>query len=140
MFQIDDNFLASVGYNVDTLSEDKKQQYITEMTEELNQRASERLVRELSEEQAEDMNRMQDSPERARAWLEEFHSDYQSRGDYQQLLAHAPSEDEAVVYYASSLWMNHAVPNYGELLQDEMNAYHAQLVKMRQAASAASDR
>ena len=64
MFQIDDNFLTSVGYDVANLSDEKKQQYIDEFTAEVNERVSERLVSELDDQQIDEFNDIQESPER----------------------------------------------------------------------------
>ena len=52
MFNVDDNLLAAAGYDVEKLSEEKKEQYRREMTDELNRRASEQLLARLSKEEA----------------------------------------------------------------------------------------
>ena len=135
MFQIDDNFLASVGYDVAALSEEQKQKYIDEMTEEINERATERLVSELDDQQVDEFEGIQENPGRARQWLHEFHHGYQSRQDYLEVSGGAEDEDDAVTFYATMLWMNDAVPQYGELMQQEMNEYHDELLKMRQQAN-----
>ena len=135
MFQIDDQFLASIGYDIDKLSDEQKQKYINELTNELNARATERLVSELNEHQVDELNDIQENADRAYRWLDEFHSDYRQRDEFKQLVAVSPNERDAVVFYAASLWMQDAVPRYGELMQQEMNEYHRQLVAMRQAAN-----
>ncbi|MCA9336035.1 hypothetical protein KC967_03990 [Candidatus Saccharibacteria bacterium] len=136
MFQIDDNFLASAGYNVASLSEAQKQQYIDEFTAEANERISERLVSELDDQQIEEFNEIQENPERAKNWLNEFHAGYHDKEEYRQILEGTGSEDDAATFYAAALWMNDAVPRYGELIQEELDNYLAQLVKMREAADA----
>lgn len=137
MFRIDDDFLTSVGYDVASLSEAQKQQYIDELTAEANERISERLVSELDDKQVDEFNDIQDNIERARRWLDEFHHDYREKEEYQQVLEGTGNENDAVTFYAAALWMNDAVPKYGELIQEELDKYHDQLVKMRQAANAA---
>lgn len=138
MFQIDDNFLTSVGYDVANLSDAKRQQYIDEFTAEVNERVSERLVSELDDQQIDEFNDIQESPERAKGWLDEFHAGYQANAEYQQIRDNVDNEGDADTFYAAALWMNDAVPRYGELIQEELNNYQAQLVKMRQAANDAT--
>ncbi len=135
MFQIDDNFLTSVGYDVAQLSGEKKAQYIEEITNEVNERVSERLVSELDDRQIDIFNSLQEEPDRARAWLDEFHWGYQDHEMYKTLLDTAGNSDDAATFYATALWMNDAVPQYGALIQEELDAYQAELVKMRQAAN-----
>lgn len=134
MFTIDDNFLASVGYDVTGLSEEKKQQYIAEMTEELNARISDRFLNEIDNEQVDEMHEIQENPDRARSWLAEFHSDYRDRDEFKQVVQVVP-EDEAVTFYAVALWMRYAVPGYGEIVQQELEAYHAELVDLRKSVN-----
>ena len=48
MFNVDDDLLSTVGYNVSLLSEEKKQQYKLDIIKELNKRASEQILARLS--------------------------------------------------------------------------------------------
>ena len=61
MFNIDDNFLASIGYDVALLTPEQRAQYQAEILEEVNTRLSERLALELTEEQVMDMESIQNS-------------------------------------------------------------------------------
>lgn len=135
MFQIDDDFLTSVGYDVASLSEAQKAEYIEQITNEVNERVSSRLVSELSDEQIEEFNNIQENADRARRWLDEFHADYEERKEYRQILANGASEDEAVTFYAVAFWFRDAVPGYGELIQEELDDYQARLIAMRNAAN-----
>ena len=81
MFNIDDNLLAAIGYNVATLSEEKKNQYRREISEELNQRASAEVLVRLSKQEALEFEDVNSNPDRTRRWLAEFHGDYASRQD-----------------------------------------------------------
>lgn len=135
MFEIDDDFLTSVGYDVASLSDERKQQYIDEMTQELNDRISDRLMQEMSDEQVEEFSDIQENHDRAVRWLNEFHADYKTREDYQTVRDGIGDDIEAESFYATALWMRDAVPNYGGLIQEEMAAYRAELAKMRQIAN-----
>ncbi len=128
MFDIDDDFLTSIGYDVSVLTPEQRQQYSGEIQEEMNQRLSERLAMELTEEQAADMQTIQDSHERAEQWLYEFHSDFASRDDYQSLVQ-ALGELDAKQFYATALWMQDAVPGYGVIAQELLNEYQAELIE-----------
>lgn len=137
MFQIDDNFLTSVGYNVAMLSDEQKQRYIDEMTRELNGRISDRFMQELSDEQVAEFSDIQENHERALRWLNEFHADYKTRDDYRAVRDGIGDDTEAESFYATALWMRDAIPNYGGLIQEEMTSYQAELIKMREIADAA---
>ena len=102
----------------------------------MNTRLSERLAVELTEEQALDMQSIQDSAERAEQWLYEFHSDFASTDDYKSLVE-ALGEPEAKVFYATALWMQDAVPGYGAIAQELLNEYQAELVEKRKLVDAA---
>lgn len=128
MFQIDDAFLASIGYDVSLLTDEQRAQYKNEILEEVNTRLSERLASELTEEQVLDMESIQDSAERAEQWLYEFHSDFAEVADY-QVLVEALGEPEAKIFYATALWMQDAVPDYGVIAQQVLNDYHAELIE-----------
>lgn len=137
MFDISDEFLASVGYDVETLSDERKQRYRQEINQELVERSIVEIVKELDEQQIEEMNDIQENPERARRWLDEFHGDYREREDYKRLLEGANNEDEAISFYAVALWMGYAVPGYGKLMQEQMQLYHDELVEQRASINAA---
>ena len=126
MFNIDDNLLAAIGYNVATLSEEKKNQYRREISEELNQRASAEAL------EFEDVN---SNPDRTRRWLAEFHGDYASRQDYQAIRELFETDEDAMSFYASALWMRYAVPDYGKIMQEVMNEYVEELADMRRAVN-----
>lgn len=131
MFDINDDFLVSVGYDLALLSDEQIAQYKKEMTEEMTARLSERFARELSEEQVGEFEEIQTSTERAQRWLEEFHAGYEEREEYKNTADNADDRDEAARFYASMLWLNDAVPKFGELVQEEIDAYQAELVEKR---------
>ena len=138
MFQIDDAFLESVGFDVAHLDDAKKQQYIDQFTTEVNDRVSDRLVSELDDQQIEEFNDIQNNRDRTHRWLAEFHADYRDTDEYQALRENVGDDDDAAQMYATALWMNDAVPQYGELIQEELSAYHDELLRIRQAANAAA--
>lgn len=136
MFEIDDNFLASVGYDLAVLSEEQKAQYKRELTEELNTRLIDRFAPELSEEQVSELEGIQDNIERANGWLNEFHPNYSEMSGFKEM-AEAGDRDDAVKFAASTLWMNDAVPSFGELISEELQKYHDELVEKRQMVNKA---
>ena len=136
MFNIDDELLKKIGYNVATLTEEQKDKYKEELTEGVNQRAAELIVPHLSEEQIEEFSDVQGNPDRTRRWLAEFHGDFASREDYQQVRQMSDSDEEAMSFYASALWLRYAVPNYGELMQQALDEYADELIDMRNQVNA----
>lgn len=136
MFNVDDNFLASVGYDVSALTSEQKAQYVTEITTELKARLADRLVSEIDEEQAADFATLQGNDERVQAWLQEFHPNYASDTNYMMAEA-ALGEVDGREFYATTMWTQDAVPGYVELAQEIINNYQAELVQRRQMANAA---
>lgn len=136
MFIIDNNFLSSIGYDTATLAAEKRQQIIDGLTEEMNVRLTERFFNEVDDAQAEEMSEIQENPDRARRWLNEFHSDYRAREDFKQV-ASVNTEDDAVTFYATALWLGDAIPMYGEVIQEELNKYQQELVGKRKMVNQA---
>lgn len=137
MFDIDDNFLTSIGYNLDLLTDDQKSQYKAELAEELQARVSERLVSGLDESQVEDFESIQDSAERANQWLHEFHAEFEDADDYKALVQ-VLGELDAQIFYAGGLWLRHAVPGYGQLVQEMLDEYQNELIEKRRMADQAA--
>jgi hypothetical protein len=139
MFEITDEFLQHVGYDTTNMSLIEKDRLKAEFTAEFNGRMSDRIVDELTEEQAEEFLDIQNNQERARRWLDEFHSDYRDRDEFKKLASVADNEDEAATFYAVALWLRDAVPKYGELIQQELIDYADELAELRKAAYDAID-
>lgn len=136
MFDIDDDFLQSIGYNVTALADEQKAQYKQELTEELQARLSERVGSELEESQVDDFESIQNSTERAEQWLHEFHADFHEAQDYKTLVD-ALGDTDAKVFYASALWMWDAVPDYGLIVREEFDKYQNELVEKRKMVNQA---
>ena len=92
------------------------------------------MERSVNDEQVAEFNNVQENHDRAVRWLNEFHADYRERDDYRSIREGTGNAEDAESFYATALWMRDAIPNYGGLIQDEMNEYQAELVKMRQIA------
>ena len=131
MFEIDDEFLASIGYDVTRLTEEQKDRYKTELTEEVQDRVIERLAPELDEAQIADLESIQNSAERAESWLYEFHSDFQESEGYQAVIQ-ALGELDGKIFYASTLWLQDAIPDYSDDVRDVLNVYQNELIELRE--------
>ena len=135
MFNVDDDLLSTVGYNVSLLSEEKKQQYKLDIIKELNKRASEEILARLSKEDALEFEDVSSNPSRTRRWLAEFHGDYADREDYHAIRELFETDEAAMSFYASALWMRYAVPDYGKILQGVIDDYVEELIDMRKAVN-----
>ena len=126
MFEIDDDFLKSIGFHLEVMSDEKKEMEKQRLSGMFEERLIERFLPEMDDNQIEELDDIQSNPERAYRWLDEFHTDYRDREDYKQLLS-VSDEDEAVMFYASMLWMGDAVPNFGELIQEELVKFQIEM-------------
>lgn len=139
MFEINDIFLKNLGYDTDDMSAVEKDDLKQQFTAEFSERIQERLADELSPEQAEEFLDIQNNQKRTRQWLDEFHAGYRTAVEFQQIKEAYGSEDEAATFYATALWLNDAVPEYGKLIQSELNDYQTELAQMRKEAYLAVD-
>lgn len=131
MFNIDDKLLADIGYNTETLSEEEKEQHKVSINKEVNRRVAERIAPELTNEQTVEFEDVTNNPDRTKRWLAEFHGDFIDRQDYQQVRSLCDSDEEAMSFYASALWLRYAVPSYGDIMQQVFDEYIEELVSMR---------
>lgn len=139
MFEITDDFLQRVGYDMLRMTPIEKERLKAEFTVDFNNRMSERILDELTEEQAAEFLDIQENQERARRWLDEFHTDYRERAEFKKLASVGDSEDEAVTFYATALWLRDAVPNYGVLIKQELGDYADEMADLRKTAYNAID-
>lgn len=137
MFNIDDNFLASVGYDTGLLSEEEKSRIKQQFIEDLNKSFTQRIMQELDIVQQDEFNDIQENAKRAFRWLREFHADYESRQNYRELLDNGYTEDDAVTFYASILWMGDAVPGFGVIAQEVLDGYRNSLIGKRREVNQA---
>ncbi len=135
MFQINDNFLSSIGYDVANMDESRKQKYIDEFTKEFTEIISERLIQELDEDEINEFNEIQDDSDKAKNWLSGFKPDYESSEDFNTIKNDLGDEKLAIISYATALWLNDAIPQYGQIIQNELNSYQAHLAELRRVAN-----
>ena len=131
MFNVDDNLLQQIGYNVAFLTEEEKNRYKKEITEALHRRVAERLAAEINQDDLLEFEDVQGNLDRTRRWLTEFHGDYATRDDYRTIRSLFDTEEDAMSFYASALWLRYAVPGYGKIMQQVMDEYVEDLVEMR---------
>lgn len=131
MFNVDDNLLQQIGYNVAFLTEEEKNRYKKEITEALHRRVAERLATEINQDDLLEFEDVQGNLDRTRRWLAEFHGDYATRDDYRTIRSLFDTEEDAMSFYASALWLRYAVPGYGKIMQQVMDEYVEDLVEMR---------
>ena len=131
MFNIDDALLTKIGYNVAMLTEEQKDKYKREIQEELNRRVAERFLPKLSDDEIIEFEDVQGNPDRTRRWLAEFHSDYATREDYKAVRQTMDSDEEAMSFYATALWLRYAIPGYGKMKQEVFDEYVEELIDMR---------
>lgn len=131
MFDIDDALLTKVGYNIAIMTESQKDECKREIQEELNQRVAECFLPKLSEDEIVEFEDVQSNPDRTRRWLEEFHSDYATREDYKAVRQTMDSDEEAMSFYATALWLRYAIPGYHDIMQEIFDDYIGGLIDMR---------
>ena len=131
MFEIDDDFLTGVGYDVAALSDEQKNKYKQEIGDEVSARVQERIVQELDSQQMQEFVDIQESVERTKRWLDEFHADYRDQAAFKEIVSNVGDEDEAATFYAEMLWLGDAVPGFGEMVREVLEKYQQELLNNR---------
>ena len=134
MFQVDDEALQTLGYQTAVMHDDEKAHIKEQIASDLNTRFGAAVAQELTSDELEEFSDIQESPERARRWLQEFHPDYAQQKEYTELCDDGRTTDEADAYYAATLWMDYAVPNFGQIAQRVASDYMAQAKQFVQNA------
>lgn len=140
MFQLDDNFLQSVGLG--DLPEDQKQAFLQHTYETLESRVGERLAESLSEAQLEEFEGFATHDEaKINNWLSQHIPNYQQEEDYKQLAASAPDKVPPLVVaaeFASVRWLGMNSPNYREVVAQELNKLRDEIVAGKDNIAAAT--
>lgn len=130
MFQLDDQFLQSVGLG--DLPEDQKQAFLQHTYETLEERVGTRLADGLSEEQLQEFEAFASQDEsRTYAWLNANVPDYANQEDYKQLASTAPEGVSALAIaaeYASVRWLEVNSPNYRQVVAEELTKLRDEIV------------
>lgn len=140
MFQLDDQFLKSVGLG--DLPEDQKQAFLQHTYETLENRVGTRLASSLSEAQLEEFEGFAvHNEEKINAWLSQYVPNYKDEDDYKQLAASAPDNVPPLVIaaeFASVRWLGINSPNYREVVADELNKLRDEIVSGKDNIAAAA--
>lgn len=134
MFQLDDNFLASVGLG--DLPAEQKQAFLNHLYEELELRVGTKLSEGMNEQQMMEFESFIDRDEpKVRAWLERYINDYANQPDFLAMSKSAPADVEEVALlseYASLKWLEMNRPDYKQVVAHELET-------LRQEVSANKD-
>lgn len=134
MFQLDDQFLQSVGLG--DLPADQKQAFLQHTYETLEERVGTRLAAGLSEVQLQEFEAFAAQDEqKTYQWLQTNVPDYESQEEFRQLKESAPSDITPLAVaaeYASIRWLEINSPNYRQVVAEE-------LTKLRDEIAASKD-
>ena len=133
MFQLDDQFLQSVGLG--DLPEDQKEAFLQHTYETLEERVGTRLADSLSDEQLQEFESFaaQDE-EKTYAWLNANAADYLQHEEYKQLASSAPEGTPPLIVaaeYASIRWLEVNSPNYRDVVAEELNKLKQEIIASR---------
>jgi len=133
MFQLDDQFLQSVGLG--DLPADQKEAFLQHTYETLEERVGTRLADSLSDEQLQEFESFaaQDE-EKTYAWLNANAADYLQHEEYKQLASSAPEGTPPLIVaaeYASIRWLEVNSPNYRDVVAEELNKLKQEIIASR---------
>jgi hypothetical protein len=130
MFQLDDQFLQSVGLG--QLPDDQKQAFLQHTYETLEERVGMRLASGLSEAQLEEFEGFAAQDEqKTYAWLSANVPDYQNHDEYKQLADSAPEGVTPLMVaaeYASVKWLEINSPNYRQVVAEELTKLRDEII------------
>ncbi len=134
MFQLDDQFLQSVGLG--GLPEEQKKAFLEHTYETLEERVGTKLAESLSDEQLAEFEGFAAQDEaKVSAWLDAHFPDYQSQPDYQQMASSAPESVTPLTVaseYASVKWLELNSPNYRQVVANELERLRQEIVASRE--------
>lgn len=140
MFQLDDQFLQSVGLG--DLPEDQKQAFLQHTYETLEERVGTRLADGLSEAQLQEFEAFASQDEaRTYAWLNANVPDYANQDDYKQLASTAPEGVAPLAIaaeYASVRWLEINSPNYRQVVAEELTKLRDEIVASKEQIGSAN--
>lgn len=133
MFQLDDQFLQSVGLG--DLPEDQKEAFLQHTYETLEERVGTRLADSLSDEQLQEFESFANQDEeKTYGWLSAHAPDYTTHEEYKQLAESAPEGTPPLVIaaeYASIKWLELNSPNYRDVVAEELNKLRDEIIASR---------
>lgn len=135
MFQLDDQFLQSVGLG--DLPADQKQAFLQHTYETLEERVGTRLAAGLSEAQLQEFEAFAAQDEqKTYAWLQANVPDYETQEEYTQLKESAPSDITPLAIaaeYASIRWLEINSPNYRQVVAEELTKLRDEIATSKDA-------
>lgn len=133
MFQLDDQFLQSVGLG--DLPDDQKEAFLQHTYETLEERVGTRLADSLSDEQLQEFESFANqNEEKTYGWLSAHAPDYTTHEEYKQLSSSAPEGTPPLVVaaeYASIKWLELNSPNYRDVVAEELNKLRDEIIASR---------
>jgi hypothetical protein len=124
MFQLDDNFLQSVGLG--GMPAAQKQAFLQHIYEELELRVGTQLSEGLSDDQLKEFESFMNGDEdKIRGWLQVSLPGYEQSEDYTAFRKNVPPETPELAVlaeYASLKWLEVNRPNYKEVVAAELGA------------------
>ncbi len=140
MFQLDDQFLQSIGLG--DLPQEQKEAFLQHTYETLEERVGTRLADGLSEAQLQEFEAFASQDEaRTYAWLNANIPSYAEQDDYKQLASTAPegiSPLAIAAEYASVRWLEINSPNYRQVVAEELTRLREEIVASRDQISASA--
>lgn len=122
MFQLDDNFLQSVGLGA--MPADQKQAFLQHIYEELELRVGTKLSEGLTDDQLTEFESFMNGDEaKIRGWLDAQLPGYQQSEDFQKFTENIPPEAKELAVlaeYASLKWLEANRPNYKDVVAQEL--------------------
>lgn len=137
MFQLDDNFLQSIG--VGSLPEDQKKALLQHIYEELELRVGEKLAAGMSEAQMKEFEAVLDrDEEKIRDWLSEHAPGYETMSDYQQFTQNVQAagrevDVDALADYTATKWLEVNRPDYRDVVAATMEELRKEIIEGRDA-------
>jgi len=133
MFQLDDNFLQSVGLG--GLPAEQKEAFLQHTYETLEERVGEKLAASLSDDQlAEFESFATQDEEKVNQWLGANVPDYKNDPEYKQMETNAPKDVSPLMLaaeFASVKWLGINSPNYREVVAEELENLRKEIIASR---------
>lgn len=124
MFELSDEYLSELG--VMNMPEPGKSNLIKNIKSMIQSRVIIKLADKMTEEKADELERIGQSPDEARAWLTNNLPKFESSPEFEQFKSYI-SDGDPVTLFAQSKWFDVNLPAYPGVLQQTLDEVKLEL-------------
>ena len=126
MFKLNENFLKDVG--LEDIPQEQREELLKHIGREMDERIGKRMSGELSDGKFEEFVKLSDGNQELAGQILAKLGDYKNSEEYKALVGAAGGDKpELAGEYASIVWIVKNIPNYGQIVNEEVDKLVAEI-------------